>query len=335
MKRNIFILFFLVAINVLLSPPLFSEDVVASDSQSDQNSLVGEEAEKTWNLADWPIETDTNLFGEVLYVMLENSFYRKHFNCKKLTREVVRAILKSQDRWADFQDPVKVLKDKMKRAGLREENGMVFEIPSVFCEFKEIHGEKVAIQKITCFHDRTPDQFLKSAEDIKNNKVSAIIFDLRDNPGGLLHSVFYICGYVVGSDAVIFQERNIMGTYSKRSVSEGSPIFGNIPVICLVNSDSASAAELMVACLRANIHADIIGQQTFKKGLIHDVFSLKSGKGNLILTTGEWLTSDGKKINDAGVLPDFKTRPGAEINVALRVIEMRKYRQSFSPKWWY
>jgi len=168
----------------------------------------------------------------------------------------------------------------------------------------KILEDKIGYIRITEFRENTSSQLKEALKKLKNEGMSALILDLRNNPGGLLDSAVKV--------ASLFIEKGklILSTKSKNSrqnltffAKESSPIL-DIPMVVLVNQGSASGAEIVAACLKDYKRAIILGEKTFGKGSVQTIFPLSDGSA-LRLTTSKYFTPKGSPIHNEGVTPDI------------------------------
>ncbi len=136
-----------------------------------------------------------------------------------------------------------------------------------------------------------------------HGKVGAYILDLRNNPGGLLDQ-----GIAVADDFLNTGE--IVSTHGRHQSDDqvwyahDGDITGGKPIVVLVNSGTASAAEIVSAALQQNRRAVVMGTRTFGKGSVQTIFTIP-GHGALRMTTALYYTPSGKSLQDYGVEPDL------------------------------
>lgn len=177
----------------------------------------------------------------------------------------------------------------------------IINVPSVE---DKILDEKAGIGYISLnqFHSQSARELGNSVEKmIDEGKVRGIILDLRDNGGGDFNAAVDIAGIFMDAKIVV----SSADAKGNRQVYEASPGMVDIPLVVLVNHDSASAAEILAAALRDNERAELIGAKTYGKGLVQTVFPLRDG-GALKLTTQKYYTPNGTDINKVGITPDYE-----------------------------
>ncbi len=164
--------------------------------------------------------------------------------------------------------------------------------------FKMIE-ENIGYIKILTFTDSTPNEFIDALSEIKNKKMKGLILDLRDNPGGLLSSLQKVSNYLLPEGTLFYtekkRERIEFKTYGKGL---------DIPLVVLVNENSASASEILAGAIKDRNLGTLIGTKTYGKGLIQTIFNLKGGYG-LELTTERYLTPSLYALNGKGIEPNI------------------------------
>ncbi len=173
-----------------------------------------------------------------------------------------------------------------------------FDIPSVKFEMK---GEMASIN-ITNFTERTPDELASALQSVENNKAKGIILDLRGNPGGLLEQVVDVASSFL-SEGIVVQVRSNKGEITTTSVKKDRPRT-DLPMVCLVDNDSASGSEVLAGALQDHERATIAGTATYGKGSVDALYPLSDGSG-LYLTIARWLTPNGRLIEGQGIEPDI------------------------------
>lgn len=187
----------------------------------------------------------------------------------------------------DFQD-ISVVRD-------------VITVPNLEYELQE-HGEKrIAVITLYRFDENSAADFSDAAQQILLDSVDGIVFDLRNNPGGLLdHSVDITSHFV--ADGPIMYEVFSDGSESVYE-SEGYNTLSGIPCVVLINEGSASASEIVAGALQDNGVATIVGMTSFGKGSVQDYRTFDDGS-SLKITVAKWLTPHRASINEAGITPD-------------------------------
>lgn len=143
-----------------------------------------------------------------------------------------------------------------------------------------------------------------------------LVLDLRDNPGGYLFSVSII-GSEFFADGLLYKTLSPYESLDFPAVEGG--IATRIPMTVLVNEFSASSAEILTAVLSERNRALVVGQPTYGKNVVQNVYELRNG-GILRVTISEWTTPGGATVAGVGVQPDVELDLGSELTVE-QVIE--------------
>jgi carboxyl-terminal processing protease len=173
-----------------------------------------------------------------------------------------------------------------------------------------IPGTDIADLRIDSFSNDVTTDLKNALTQIKQQNVSGIILDLRNNPGGLLDESISTASQFLASGLVL-QEKDATGYIQKVSVQPGGAAT-SIPMVVLINQGTASAAEIVAGALQDNHRAQLIGDITFGTGTILNQFSLSDGSA-MLLATQEWLTPNGNTIWHTGIIPDVKVTLAATI----------------------
>lgn len=173
-----------------------------------------------------------------------------------------------------------------------------FEITSVTSRMLDNY---IGYIKISSFKENTPDQFSTGLEHLTMNGAKAVIFDLRDNGGGLAESLEK-CLDPLLPEGVIALEKYRDGHTETLIYSDESEL--DIPFTVIVNGNTASAAELFSACLRDFKSSPIVGEQTYGKGVIQSYKPFDDGSA-VYLTIAEYQTSLSECFDGIGITPDY------------------------------
>lgn len=179
---------------------------------------------------------------------------------------------------------------------------MRYEIPSVTSYLSPLNPA-IGIIKIIRFAENTPNEVQAGYNELTEAGMRGLILDLRDNGGGLLESTVALGRYFLKSGIVLTEEHAADDEKTYRVERPGPAT--NIPLLIIVNGNTASAAEVLAAALRENDRAVIIGSQTFGKGTVQAVVELSDGS-SLHITTARWLTPDGETLDGVGLRPDYQ-----------------------------
>ena len=155
--------------------------------------------------------------------------------------------------------------------------------------------------QISSFDEETAQDFKNKFLDLKEKGIKSLIIDLRQNGGGIVTEAIDIAEYIVNNGDSILITVNKEGE-EKITKSSENPII-DMPIVVLVDNDTASASEILAGCLKDLGKAKIVGTQTYGKGVIQEFLTLKDGSG-LKITSQEYYTPNKNKINKIGITPD-------------------------------
>jgi carboxyl-terminal processing protease len=155
--------------------------------------------------------------------------------------------------------------------------------------------QKIGYIRITSFGRHTTEDLQKALRKLKKGGIHALILDLRFNPGGLLSSAIEVSDLFVSEGTIVSTEgRNT----PKRSWSARKPgTFSGFPMAVLINRYSASASEIVSACLQDHDRAVVIGERSWGKGSVQNIIQMEEGKSALKLTTAGYQRPSGKNIH--------------------------------------
>jgi len=164
--------------------------------------------------------------------------------------------------------------------------------------------DSIGYIKLRSFHKNTSEELDEALLDFDERHTSALVLDLRNNPGGLLEQAIAVTdAFIDGGQLIVYTQGRLanqnMKGYSK---IEGSH-HPNLPLVILVNGGSASASEIVAGALQDHKRATIIGTKTFGKGSVQTIIPLSDGSG-LRLTTAKYYTPNGRMIHEKGIIPD-------------------------------
>lgn len=166
---------------------------------------------------------------------------------------------------------------------------------------QKILDGNVGYVSISLFGERTAKELRGALEELKGKGVTALVLDLRNNPGGLLDAAVDVAGEFVGRE-VILRERRKDGSEKTYTASSGA-VTPNVPLVILVNKSTASASEIVAGALRDLKKTPLIGEKTFGKGSVQLVFDLSDGS-SLHVTVAQWYTPNNTQIHGQGLSPD-------------------------------
>ena len=158
----------------------------------------------------------------------------------------------------------------------------------------------------------TGDDLKKALETLTEGKLRGMVLDLRDNPGGSLKAAVEVCNLLIDSGEIV-TTRGRDGRVRRAFQASGNSHFTGFPLAVLINQNSASASEIVAACLQDHQRAVVVGQQSYGKGTVQEVTDMGESLGTLKLTVATYWRPSGRNIHRAkddakgaawGVVPD-------------------------------
>ena len=158
------------------------------------------------------------------------------------------------------------------------------------------------------FTSKTPDRIREALSDLQGRSRS-LILDLRGNRGGLLSAVVEIADLFLDSGTIV-QTRSRMESENRdyTATRRATVIDPDLPIVVLIDGESASAAEILAGALKDHERAYVIGQESYGKGSVQQVMRIEDNRA-VKVTTSRYFTPDGTKIDGVGVLPHRITEP--------------------------
>jgi carboxyl-terminal processing protease len=183
--------------------------------------------------------------------------------------------------------------------------------------------QKIAYIRITSFGRHTTEDLRKALQKLKKSGIEGLILDLRFNPGGLLSSAIEVSDLFISEGTIVSTEgRNT----AKRSwTARKSGTFSGFPMAILLNRYSASASEIVSACLQDHDRAVVIGERSWGKGSVQNIIQLEEGKSALKLTTAGYMRPSGKNIHrfeSASDSDEWGVRPSDGFELRLSDVQL-------------
>jgi carboxyl-terminal processing protease len=176
------------------------------------------------------------------------------------------------------------------------------ELPTVRYALKQEGNRKIGYIRLNEFSSHAAEQMRKAIRDLSQQKAEAFVLDLRGNPGGLLQSSIEISRMWVNRGSIV---RTVDRKGKSEEVAANQTALTNLPLVVLVDGNSASSSEILTGALMDNRRATVVGSQTFGKALVQSVHSLSDGSG-LAVTIAHYYTPKGTDISKKGITPDIK-----------------------------
>lgn len=170
-------------------------------------------------------------------------------------------------------------------------------------------GDGIGYLRITQFNEPVVEDFARVLTGLEKQKITGLIVDLRDNPGGLLESAVGVAEQVLpkGKEIVTVRGRSVEKLQQRFESGPCPSRFTDLPIAVLVNGGSASASEIVAGALQAHKRAVLVGERTYGKASVQSVIKLALRPDCAVrLTTGYYYTPDGKLIHGTGITPDVE-----------------------------
>jgi carboxyl-terminal processing protease len=162
--------------------------------------------------------------------------------------------------------------------------------------------------RLSSFNEKATDELKAAIDDLraKNPQLKGLVLDLRNNPGGLLDQAVGVSDLFLSGGEVVSQRGRDPHDIERYNAKPGAKL-GNLPVVVLINSGTASAAEIVAGALQDRHRAEIVGLTSFGKGSVQTVIPLRGGlDGAVKLTTARYYTPSGRSIQKTGIEPDLE-----------------------------
>jgi carboxyl-terminal processing protease len=175
----------------------------------------------------------------------------------------------------------------------------------------EVLEKQYGYVRLSQFQEKTDSEFqkaIKALEEETKGGLKGMILDLRNNPGGLLDQAVKVSDRFIESGVIVSIEGRREEHKMKFNAHPQEDNLTRYPLVVLVNGGSASGSEIVAGAIQDHGRGIILGTQTFGKGSVQTIFSLKDGSG-LRLTTARYYTPSGRSIQAKGILPDIIVKP--------------------------
>ena len=194
----------------------------------------------------------------------------------------------------------------IRRKGLKK--AKIFKIKREIIEIKSVTSKliekEIGYIRLRAFNENSGDQLKKEILKLEKKKnLLGYIFDLRNNPGGLLSQAVKISDFFLDDGEIVSTKGRKNRENRKFFAKKGDKINGK-PLIVLINNGSASASEIVAGALQDQKRAILLGEPTFGKGSVQSIIPLKN-KGAIRLTISKYYLPSGKSISEIGVSPDI------------------------------
>ncbi|MFY0520537.1 S41 family peptidase [Lysinibacillus sp. UGB7] len=177
---------------------------------------------------------------------------------------------------------------------------------TVASEVVMVEDTAIGYVEISLFGEKTANEWVAETSKLLRKDIEGLVVDVRDNPGGYLHSVAALLSTVLENGKVFAYMQNAEGameplkTESKSFDEKYLQTMNTIPIVILQNQGSASASEVLSGALKSWDRASIVGVKSFGKGTVQESWALSNG-GELKLSTNKWLTPKREWIHGQGI----------------------------------
>jgi carboxyl-terminal processing protease len=162
--------------------------------------------------------------------------------------------------------------------------------------------------KLITFTPMTVTRAKEAIAEFKSKNYTGLILDLRNNYGGLLQSAVGICDIFLDGGVVVSTKSRIPGENSIFNAQKSTLVSGDIPVVVLINKGSASASEIVAGALKDRGRAYLVGEKSFGKGSVQQVYPLMDNKVGFKITTARYYTPSDVNIDKIGIPPDREVK---------------------------
>ena len=195
----------------------------------------------------------------------------------------------------------------VRRKGLKK--AKIFKIIREIIEIRSVVSKlidnEIGYLRLRAFNENSSDQLKNEISKLEKNKeLVGYIFDLRNNPGGLLSQAVKISDFFLNDGEIVSTKGRKSRENRKFFAKKGDRIKGK-PLIVLINNGSASAAEIVAGALQDQKRAVLLGETTYGKGSVQSIIQLRN-RGAIRLTISKYYLPSGKSISEVGVSPDIK-----------------------------
>jgi carboxyl-terminal processing protease len=170
--------------------------------------------------------------------------------------------------------------------------------PVVDSELRTVHGVKLGVVALASFSPGAHGEVSEAVHTLLRKGARGIVLDLRANGGGLVEEARLTASLFIPKGTIVVTHGRTQP--SQTLTAAGGAISGSIPVVVLVDGNTASASEIVTAALQDHRRATVVGTHTFGKGVFQEEQPLSNG-GALDITVGEYFTPNGRNLGGGGV----------------------------------
>jgi carboxyl-terminal processing protease len=188
--------------------------------------------------------------------------------------------------------------------------------PVVASETRTVHGVKLGVVELASFSPESHGEVATAVEKELHEGVRGLVFDLRANGGGLVEEARLIASLFIAHGTIVSTRGRTQP--SETIAATGHPLAPTIPMVVLVDHNTASSSEIVTAALQDHRRATVVGTHTFGKGVFQEEEPLSNG-GALDITVGEYFTPNGRNLGGGGVKQGAGITP--EVPLANNVVD--------------
>ena len=229
----------------------------------------------------------------------------------------------TKDEMSEVANKIKGKEGTTVKIGIkRGEENLEFEVTRQNIKVNPVEGKilenNIGYIQFASFDETTYEDFKAKYEELKNQGITSLIIDLRNNGGGLVDQATDIADLFVEKDTPLLYEVDKDG--NEEVIKAENDVTINIPTIILTNENTASASEILAGALKDLGKAKIVGTKTYGKGIIQQIISLSDGSG-IKITTDEYQTPNRNKIHEVGIEPDETVELPETVTNVLEILE--------------
>ncbi len=215
---------------------------------------------------------------------------------------------------------VKLVREKLTLDSVRGDRLL----PDLTWQYQLEQDPRIALVRVVSFGAKSVSELEALLPDLLAGGTDAIVLDLRDNPGGPLDAAVQTCELFLPAGKVVVETRDRDGKPRQIAMSQSDGPYLDVPLVVLVNRESASASEIVAACLQDHDRAVVVGERSFGKGTVQELLPIEAGASLLKLTRASFWRPSGKNIHRQGTDrdaamsdPDWGVAPNAGFEVEL------------------
>jgi carboxyl-terminal processing protease len=201
----------------------------------------------------------------------------------------------------------------------------VINVPSVTWRVVD-DPARIAYIQIKRFTARTPEELTTALNELRAVNVLALVIDMRNNTGGLLQESIDVADEFLDGGVIVYERSS---TNERPHEAQPGGLAVDLPMIVLVNGQTASGAELVAGAIQDRDRGILIGQRTYGKGTVQQIFPLSDGS-SLHVTSSEWFTPAQQQLEGSGLTPDIEMIPdanGRDVELGEAVRRLREVLQ--------